>query len=155
MGKLEAIWTKRAHRGPMDGRLTVRAVPGKGLAGSADNSRSRQITLIEQEVWNLLMQKLSASVSPSGRRANLMVSGISLADSRGRFLLVGSVLLQIGGETKPCERMDEVVKGLRHLMYDNWAGGAFAQVISGGDISIGDPVEWTDDGTSVQLRHRA
>ena len=38
--------------------------------------------------------------------------------------------------------MDEVQPGLRGLMYRNWGGGAFAEVIRGGDISVGDPVEW-------------
>jgi MOSC domain-containing protein YiiM len=144
-GKLEAIWTKRAHRGPMDSRLTARAVADKGLAGSADNSRTRQVTLIEREVWERLMRELGDDASPAGRRANLMVSGIALAGSRGRLLRIGTVVLRIGGETKPCERMDQVLPGLRTAMYADWAGGVFAQVIDGGDLCLGDPVEWIPD----------
>jgi MOSC domain-containing protein YiiM len=142
MGKLEAIWTKRARRAPMDAKLTARAIPGKGLEGCANNSRTRQVTLIEREVWDDLMRKADSSEPPSSRRANLMVSGISLANTRGRLLRVGPVLLRIGGETRPCERMDEAVSGLQDLMDANWGGGAFAEVIEGGEISIGDPVEW-------------
>jgi MOSC domain-containing protein YiiM len=134
-GKLEAIWIKRAHRGPMDSRVSARALADKGLTGSADNSRTRQVTLIEREVWERLMRKVGGDASPAGRRANLMVSG-------GRLLRIGSVVLRIGGETKPCERMEEVIPGLRTAMYPDWAGGAFAQVIEDGDVRIGDPVEW-------------
>jgi len=141
-GKLEAIWTKRAHRVPMDSRLIAQALEGKGLAGSADNSRTRQVTLIEREVWERLMREVGIEASPASRRANLMISGIALAGSRGRLLRIGSVVVRIAGETKPCERMDEVIPGLRAAMCADWAGGAFAQVISGGDLCIGDPVEW-------------
>src|SRR5262252_5383902 len=100
MGKLEGIWTKRAHRGPMDARLTVRAIEGKGLEGCANNSRTRQVTLIERELWEKLNQRVGSSASPADRRANLMVSGISLASSRGRLLRIGAVVLRIQGETK-------------------------------------------------------
>ncbi len=145
-GKLEAIWTKRAHRGPMDPLLVASLVVGKGVAGSADNSRTRQVTVIEREVWESLMQRANAKAPPSSRRANLMVSGIPLANSRGRLLRIGSVVLRIGGETKPCERMDEAVPGLRPLMYADWGGGAYAQVIEAGAVTIGDSVEWVSSG---------
>ena len=142
MGRLEAIWTKRAHLGPMDARLTARAVPGKGLAGCANNSRTRQVTLIEREVWEALMGETGGDAPPSARRANLMVSGIPLAHSRNRLLRVGSVLLRIAGETAPCEAMEETVPGLQAAMRRDWGGGAFAQVLEEGDIAIGDSVEW-------------
>jgi MOSC domain-containing protein YiiM len=128
----------------MDARLTARLVAGKGVADSADRSRRRQVSLIEREVWEALMQQAGADATPSSRRANLMVSGVALANSRGRLLKIGSTVLRIGGETKPCERMDEVVSGLRALMYPDWRGGAFAQVVEGGEIAIGDAVEWID-----------
>jgi len=144
MGKLEAIWTKRAHHGPMDARLTARAIPGKGLEGCANNSRTRQVTLIEREVWQELMKEAGDDAPPSARRANLMVTGIRLQNTRGRLLRVGSALLRIGGETKPCERMDEITPGLKQIMYSDWGGGAYAEVIAAGELAIGDAVDWAD-----------
>ena len=141
-GRLEAIWLKRAHRGPMDEVAEANAVAGKGLAGSVDRSRRRQVTVIEREVWERLMTELGANISPSSRRANLMVSGVSLANTRGKTLRVGGVRLEIGGETTPCERMDEALHGLRAAMGPVWGGGVFAQVLVDGTITVGDAVAW-------------
>jgi MOSC domain-containing protein YiiM len=141
-GRLEAIWIKRAHRGPMDEVTEATAVAGKGIAGNVDRSRRRQITLIEREVWDALIQELGADVPPSSRRANLMVSGVRLQETRGRTLRIGSVRVAIGGETTPCERMDEAFPGLRAAMKPNWGGGVFAQVLDDGIIAVGDPVLW-------------
>ena len=148
-GRLEAIWIKRVHRGRMDSTLIAHAIPGRGLAGSADTSRTRQVTILEREVWDALMKEASADVPPAERRANLLVSGIALANSRDRVLQIGGVRLLIGGEMKPCERMDEAVAGLKAAMYQNWRGGAFAQVLNEGDIAVGDPVEWVNDSEGI------
>jgi MOSC domain-containing protein YiiM len=145
LGRLEAIWLKRAHRGKMDEVTEATAVAGQGIAGSVDRSRRRQVTIIEREVWESIMRQLDADVSPSSRRANLMVSGVRLQDTRGRTLRVGSVRLAIGGETTPCERMDEALPGLREAMRPNWGGGVFAQVLDDGIMTVGDTVRWEDE----------
>jgi MOSC domain-containing protein YiiM len=144
MGRLDAIWLKRAHRGPMDAVTEATAVAGTGLAGSVDRSRRRQVTIIEREAWERFTRELGVDVPPSARRANLMVSGVSLENTRGRTLRVGAVRLSIGGETTPCERMDEAAPGLRAVMRPGWGGGAFAQVLDDGIIAIGDAVSWED-----------
>jgi DinB superfamily/MOSC domain len=146
-GRLEAIWVKRAHRGPMDPVASAALAAGSGVVASADQGRRRQVTLIEREVWENLMRGLGGEVDPSARRANLMVSGFPLAGTTARTLRVGGCRLRILGETRPCERMDEALPGLRHAMEGAWGGGAFAEVLDGGEISVGAAVEW--DGPRV------
>src|SRR4029078_13399472 len=140
-GRLEAIWLKRAHGGPMDPVMTAHVLQ-YGLVGSADNNRYRPVTIIEREIWDELMLKTGAKADPAQRRANLLVSGIALANSRGRVLRIGGLRIQVAGETKPCEQMEKIVGGLQDAMYTNWGGGAYAKVLDEGEISVGDSVEW-------------
>ena len=114
----------------------------KGLAGNANRGGRRQVTIISRERWEELMRDLGADLPPETRRANLMVSGIDLQDSRGRILRVGATRLLINGETRPCEQMEAAHAGLPPLMRARWGGGAFAAVIEAGDIRVGDAVEW-------------
>lgn len=139
-GKLEAIWIKRVRRGPMDAADRAELVAGHGLVGNVRQGVRRQVTIIELEVWHELMATLGAALPPSTRRANLLVSGIRLRSTRGQLLEIGQCLLEILGETKPCERMEEALPGLRAAMQPEWRGGVFAAVLRGGQIQTGDPV---------------
>ena len=143
-GRLEAIWIKRAHRGPMDPVDAGTLVAGRGLVGNADQGSRRQVSLIERERWEALMKEMDDSIAPSARRANLLVSGVRLAHSRDCVLRVGSCRLRIAGETRPCQRMDEALPGLRGAMRVDWGGGVFAEVLDSGLIAVGDEVSWIE-----------
>ena len=142
MAVLHQIWIKRAHRGNMDAAVTATLVAGRGLAGNAHQGGRRQVTLMDLERWLELMDRLGGDLDTSVRRANMVIDSLELFDSRGRTLRIGGARLRILGEMQPCERMDDALPGLEAAMRERWGGGVYAEVIEGGDISVGDEVEW-------------
>ncbi len=145
MGKIEQIWVKRFHRGPMDPVTHGTLVAGQGLLDSANQGGRRQVTLIARERWNLAVQSMGMHIDPIQRRANVLVAGIDLENTHTRILQVGGCRLLIRGETRPCERMDEAVPGLQNALDAHWGGGAFAEILRGGEITVGDNVTWEDN----------
>ena len=143
-GRVRAIWLKRFKRGPMDPHETATLVPGRGLAGNANQGGRRQVTVISEESWADALAALGEQVDPGARRANLMVSGVELAQTRGQILRVGRCRLRIWSECVPCERMDEARPGLRAALRPDWRGGACAEILEGGEIRVGDPVAWEE-----------
>ena len=139
-GRLEGIWLKRARRGPMDAHETAELIQNHGLAGNADVRRTRQVTVIEAERWADVCRELGAELDPRFRRANLMVSGVDLARSRGKTLVVGDARISIRGETRPCRLMDDQHPGLEAALAPDWRGGVYGVVETGGKIAVGAPV---------------
>ena len=144
MGRLEALWLKRMRRGPMDAVAHAMLKAQQGLVGNTDQGGRRQVTFLEREVWEALMAQVDATLPPSIRRANMLLSGVRLVNSRKRILSIGVCRIRILGETKPCERMAEACPGLQKAMYAEWAGGAFGEVLDDGEIIVGDPVRWPE-----------
>jgi MOSC domain-containing protein YiiM len=148
-GRLEAIWLKRVRLGPMDPVREAELEAGRGIAGNADFGGRRQVTIVDAGEWERRLSALGSALDPSLRRANLLVRGVDLAESRGRILAVGECRVRIDGETKPCALMDEILPGLRGALYERWGGGAWGAVVTGGRIALGDPVGWADVAAGV------
>src|SRR5262245_20920391 len=117
--QLKAIFIKRAHGGVMDSTLEA-VVDERGIVGNADRGGFRPITLLSIERWTELMGEVAADLEPDRRRANLVLTGIDLENSRGRTLAIGDCRLLIGGETRPCELMEEAARGLQDAMRVRW-----------------------------------
>jgi len=144
-GRLEAIWLKRVRRGPMDPVDRARAKAGSGLVGNADQGGRRQVTLINVESWAQAAAEVEGEPDPVLRRANLLVSGIDLEQSRGKRLRIGGIEIGIYGETRPCRLMEEIYPGLQAALDPDWRAGAFGEVLTDGEIELGDEVAWIEN----------
>lgn len=131
-------------QGPMDEAAHVTAYANSGLKGNADQRGKRQVTILEKENWVAAMAELNGDLDPSRRRANLLVSGISLKDSRLKTLEIGNTRIQIYGETKPCEQMDAALPGLKDTLNKEWRGGVYGVILNDGEIHLGDPVTFIE-----------
>ena len=127
----------------MDPVDSAQAVAGRGLEGNLEQGGRRQVTLIDETTWGELERTLDSDVDPSHRRANVLVSGVHLAEGRGKVLKLGGCRIRLEGETRPCRRMDRAHPGLYEAMRTEWRGGAFGVVLDDAVIRVGDPVGWT------------
>lgn len=143
-GRLESIWIKRFRRGPMDPAPHANLVASRGIVGNANQGGKRQVTIITREAWDAVRRELGEPVPPESRRANLLVSGVDLANTRGRVLRIGACRVRIYGETKPCWQMEEAHAGLQSALRPDWRGGVFAEVLDDGEIAVGDRVGWIE-----------
>ena len=141
MARLEQIWIKRMHRGPMDPAEQAQVKAGKGIVGNANQGGKRQVTIVSNKHWVDVTSPLGRTPDARLRRANLLVSDVDFSDARGKILKIGSVRVRIYGETRPCEQMEAAAPGLQEAMRVPWGGGAFGEILDDGEIRIGDPVE--------------
>lgn len=119
---------------------SAEAVPGTGLRGDQKRGRTRQVTLLAAESWEAATTELGVEAAPRSRRANVVIRGLDLEHTIGRRLRLGPVLIQVHGETDPCEMMDRVAPGLKEALIPHRRAGVFGAVIEGGSIAVGDPV---------------
>lgn len=129
----------------MDRVETAQLIAGRGLLNNADQGGRRQITLIDEAAWDMAQEELGLAVDPAARRANVLLRGIDLQNSRGKSLRLGECVIRIFGETRPCHLMDEMQPGLRRALGSQWRGGAFGEIVQGGMIGVGDGVSWSGE----------
>lgn len=146
MGVLLGIARHARPKAPMEVIEHARVTPETGIAGDFRGAMKgkpykRQVTLIERGDWDAAMAEVGHSIGWQERRANLLVDGLDLPQTKGVRLRIGAdVVLEITRETDPCERMEALADGLRAALTPDWRGGACAMVITGGEIAVGDEI---------------
>ena len=149
VGTVELIALAAEAEGPMLEVSSAEAVEGRGLRGdryergagtfSNPGGRGYDLTLVEAEA----LEELSANgveLAPAEARRNLVVRGIALDDLIGRRFRVGEVECLGQRRCEPCSHLERltrpgVLRGLVHR------GGLRADVLSDGEIRVGDRVE--------------
>ncbi len=118
----------------------ARAVEGQGLAGDHAGSGRRQVTMLDQSRWRDACNDLGTTLDPGARRANLVLEGVDLRGCCSRRLRIGDAVVEVLGETRPCELLDRACEGLGEALVPDWRGGAYGRVLEGGEIRVGDAV---------------
>jgi MOSC domain-containing protein YiiM len=145
MGKVLCIATREKTRAVMK---TCTAAEISFEQGVGNDSRGRkqnhrQVTILTLEGWNEACEELGTELDWTTRRANILVEGIDLKETTGKFLKIGNFKLEVTGELVPCNRMDEQHDGLTKALSVNWRGGVTCTLISEGKIAENDAIDFS------------
>ena len=142
MGQLTGIARRSARRAVMEEVGSASVSIQFGIDGDyRGEMRGRQVTILASQDWQAACTEVGAELPWTIRRANLLVDDVILPRSPGVRIKVGDCVLEVTGETDPCERMDEQHDGLRQALVPSWRGGCTCNVVSGGAIQVGDSAE--------------
>lgn len=116
---------------------------GKKSSSTGKPSR-RQVTLIERAVLAAHANTLRLpGIAPGVARSNIETEGVDLVPWLGQLVRVGEAVVRFYEPRTPCEKMDQIAPGLRHLM-GNSCQGVLAEVVVSGRVQVGDTIQLAD-----------
>jgi len=144
-GRVEAIFLTAEHGAlpaPVD---RVRARAGRGLEGNRyywDDGAAppgRAVTLIASEAVEAVASEGDVSIEPAATRRNVLTRGIDVNALVGKRFRIGSVECEGVELCEPCQTLEAmtqpgVIKAFVHR------GGLNADILTDGEISVGDAV---------------
>jgi MOSC domain-containing protein YiiM len=144
-GRVEAIFLSPEHGELPEPVDRVNAHAGRGLEGNryywADGAAPAgcAITLIASEAVEAVASEGAVSVEPAATRRNVLTSGIDVNALVGKRFRIGNVECEGVELCEPCSTLEAmtqpgVIKAFVHR------AGLNADILSDGEISIGDPV---------------
>jgi MOSC domain-containing protein YiiM len=139
-GIVKGIAVRDASRAPMKEYQHVEVTLQDGIVQDYRGFGLRQVTFLDIGQWQEVLDELGVDLPWYTRRANVLIAGIDLSATVGRRLQVGACRFAIGGETTPCDRMDEIRPGLRRILTPALRGGVWGKVLQGGAFHVGDEV---------------
>jgi MOSC domain-containing protein YiiM len=137
----------------------VRAMAGRGLEGDryftgrghysgTPSSGGREVTLIEMEAVEALLEGLADATGEGARpkltaadtRRNIATRGVPLNHLVNRTFRVGDVVLRGTRLCEPCRYLDGLTRaGVMALLVHR--GGLRAQIVTSGTIRVGDSIQ--------------
>ena len=141
-GKLLGIALTPELRAPMQEERAASVSVESGIAGDARGRKlGRQVTVLFREGWEDACRDLHVTLPWTTRRANLYVEGVERPRNIGGRISIGDVVLEVTQETAPCMLMEHFHTGLKAALTPEWRGGVCCEVVSGGDLRLGDAVD--------------
>lgn len=148
MARLLGIAVKQQRKGQVSCHDEAQVTVHHGVVGDwRGKPGKRQVTLMSLDDWQTACDELGVSLPWQTRRANLLVDALPLEQSTGSHIVLGDVLLEITGETDPCERMEAAQPGLFTALATGWRGGVTCRVLANGVVRLGMEVELLPPGT--------
>lgn len=144
MSRISAIAIRKSSREAMQSIGSAQVTVDNGILGDFRGAQpNRQITILSKTQWQMTCADVETELPWTTRRANLLVDGIEFDQSFvGKTVHIGDVKLVVAEETAPCSRMDQQHPGLTAALTPAWRGGICCNVVSPGQIKIGDRVEF-------------
>ena len=111
---------------------------------TADGRAKTALSRRYAAAWQAACEELGRDVDPGARRANVLVEGLTLADTFGERLRLGGCVVEIVHETVPCRLMDDAAPGLQAALRPERRAGVYGRIVEGGELRVGDPVSRVD-----------
>lgn len=142
MGKVIGIATRIEKRAPMVVSASAKVSFNHGIGDDSRglNKGNRQVTVMSKESWDVICSELDRKLHWTIRRANILIEGIDLENTKGELLKIGNFMLEITGELTPCYRMDEQIVGLTEALVPKWRGGVMCKILNEGVVNENDEV---------------
>jgi MOSC domain-containing protein YiiM len=124
-----------ARRKPMQRVDQAEVIADRGFGGCLHGRTGsrRQVLLVESETL------AEFELSPGVLRENITTEGLRHRELLvGQHLLIGDAILQVTGPCEPCDRLEEIRKGLWQDL--DGRRGTLCRVIKGGTIRRGDGI---------------
>jgi MOSC domain-containing protein YiiM len=143
-GRVEGIYISADHGDLPEPVDSVRALAGRGLDGNryffdGNAPSGAALTLIAAEAVEALDREHGISIEPRESRRNVVTRGIDVNELVGKRFRIGDVECEGVQLCDPCTTLQGmtqpgIIKGLTHR------GGLNANILSDGEISVGDAV---------------
>lgn len=129
---------------------SIRAVPGKGLEGDRyfhkagywtyNGHLPRDVTLVDIETLERIEKEYHIVIEPGEHRRNIETKGIELTGLVGEVFQIGEIILRGIRNCQPCEHLVNLT-GKRQLLRGLVHSGLVAEVLTEGDIQVGDQIK--------------